>query len=215
MTNVVRFMCVNLDFRLVRWFSTPNLFSFNCSLLPGLPSFSRPQSWFFTGALLIGLQFHLFFFPKWGKSVRVIHLYLLTVHRYLRPMKWIKIAALLLMAGVFIGAFGAHGLREKLDPQKLNSYLTGVQYLYYHSFALLFTGLLILSGKLSEKALNRTGYLFLSGIVVFSGSIFLLSTHELTGLELSFLGPITPLGGLLFAAGWLSLALSVSKRNKP
>ena len=166
---------------------------------------------YFNGSTSYRVTISFTFFPKWGKSVRVIHLYLLTVHRYLRPMKWIKIAALLLMAGVFIGAFGAHGLREKLDPQKLNSYLTGVQYLYYHSFALLFTGLLILSGKHSEKALNRTGYLFLSGIVVFSGSIFLLSTQELTGLKLSFLGPITPLGGLLFAAGWLSLALSSSK----
>lgn len=123
-------------------------------------------------------------------------------------MKWIRIAALLLTSAVFIGAFGAHGLREKLDPQRLNSYLTGVQYLYYHSFALLIIGLLMLTNKLSEKGLNRSGYLFLSGIIVFSGSIFLLSTQSVTGLNASFLGPITPIGGLLFAAGWLNLAVA-------
>lgn len=151
------------------------------------------------------------FFPFWGKSRGLIHLSLLTVHPYLRRMKWIRIAAILLTSAVFIGAFGAHGLREKLDPQRLNSYLTGVQYLYYHSFALLIIGLLLLTNKLSEKGLNRSGYLFLSGIIVFSGSIFLLSTQSVTGLNMSFLGPITPIGGLLFAGGWLNLAIATFK----
>lgn len=162
----------------------------------------------FNGSTSYRVTISCTFFPFWGKSRGVIHLSLLTVHYYLRQMKWIRIAALLLTSAVFIGAFGAHGLREKLDPQRLNSYLTGVQYLYYHSFALLIIGLLILTGKLEEKALNRSGYLFLSGIIVFSGSIFFLSTQAITGLNVSFLGPITPIGGLLFAAGWLNLAVA-------
>jgi len=167
----------------------------------------------FNGSTSYRVTISINFFPKWGKRAGVIHLSLLTVHVYIRLMKWIRIAALLLMSAVFIGAFGAHGLKEKLDPVQLNSYLTGVQYLYYHSFALLIIGLLCLSGKMTEKSLNLTAYLFLSGILFFSGSIFLLSTRNLTGLSVGFLGPITPIGGLLFAGGWLSLATATFRKQ--
>jgi len=101
---------------------------------------------------------------------------------------------------VALGAFGAHALRGRLDDYALGVFETAVHYQFFHSLALLAVGLLML--QLPGSALLRSSaLLFGIGIVVFSGSLYLLAV---TGLR--WLGAITPLGGLAFLAGWACLA---------
>lgn len=115
-------------------------------------------------------------------------------------------------SAVIIGAFGAHGLQAYLDTNQitavqLNSYETGVRYQMYHAFALLLTG--ILAKVFGEsKSLKAAMWLFILGVLFFSGSIFILSTRGITGISAGFLGPITPVGGLLFVTGWLCVCFS-------
>lgn len=112
---------------------------------------------------------------------------------------------------VLLGAFGAHALKEKLAPDQLQVFETGVRYQFYHAFALIVVGLL--AEKFSSPLLNYSGWLFFLGIIFFSGSLYLLSTRNLLGIEnWKFLGPITPLGGLCFIVGWLLVVISVMKK---
>ena len=124
--------------------------------------------------------------------------------------KLISIAALLAFLSVAIGAFGAHTLNELLTPEKLNSFETGVKYQFYHSLALLIIGLN--ANKLNATAL--IGKFMLIGIVFFSFSIYLLSLQELIGINLSILGPITPIGGLLLMISWLILIFKNYKKTQ-
>lgn len=116
---------------------------------------------------------------------------------------FLVIAAMGGLFAVAIGAFGAHGLKGRLTEDLLAIYQTGVQYHFYHTFALLVVGLLLLQFP-QVGLLNWSGWLFVVGIVVFSGSLYVLS---LTGVR--WLGAITPLGGLAFIAGWLTMAIAV------
>ena len=109
-------------------------------------------------------------------------------------------AALSGFIAVALGAFGAHGLKQRLSADLLAVYQTGVQYHFYHTFALLAVGFLMLHMPTSG-ALRWSGILFGVGIVIFSGSLYVLS---LTGVR--WLGAITPLGGVAFLAAWLLLA---------
>ena len=119
-------------------------------------------------------------------------------------------AAILGMLGVIAGAFAAHGLRPKLTADQLEGWHTGVQYQFYHVFALLVLSVLSLKGKL----ITATYYLFTLGIICFSGSLYLLACQDLLGVHIAnIIGPITPLGGLLFIAGWATLAIAAF-RNK-
>ena len=111
---------------------------------------------------------------------------------------------------VILGAFGAHALKERLSADQLPVFETAVRYQVYHAFALIVVGLL--SDKFNASLLNYAGYLFIIGITLFSGSLYLLSTRSLTGIEWKFLGPVTPLGGLCLIAGWLFVVLSVLKK---
>ncbi len=104
---------------------------------------------------------------------------------------------------VILGAVGAHKLKEFLSPEHLNTFNTGVQYQMYHTLALL--GLIFMNRYVSRSYLNIIYYFFTIGIVLFSGSLYLLSLSELTGINFGFLGPVTPLGGVLFILGWLLL----------
>jgi uncharacterized membrane protein YgdD (TMEM256/DUF423 family) len=106
---------------------------------------------------------------------------------------------------VAAGAFGAHGLRDRLEPASLAMFETAARYQMYHALALLAVAWAVTRwpGLWSVRA----GWLFVIGTVIFSGSLYALS---LSGLR--WLGAITPLGGLAFLAGWLCLALAVSKR---
>ena len=124
--------------------------------------------------------------------------------------KIISIAALLAFLSVALGAFGAHSLNELLTTEKLNSFETGVRYQFYHSLALLIIGLN--ANKLNATAL--VGKFMLIGIVFFSFSIYLLSLQELIGINLSLLGPITPIGGLLLMISWLILIFKNYKKTQ-
>ena len=113
---------------------------------------------------------------------------------------FITLASLSGMLAVVLGAFGAHALRDKLDTYALGIWETAVQYHFYHSLALLAVGIIALSQP-QTAMLKASGWLFLLGILVFSGSLYLLG---LSGVR--WLGAITPLGGLAFIAGWACLA---------
>jgi uncharacterized membrane protein YgdD (TMEM256/DUF423 family) len=113
---------------------------------------------------------------------------------------FVTLASLSGMLAVVLGAFGAHALKARLDAHALGIFQTAVQYHFYHSFALLAVGIIALSHP-QTALLKSSGFLFLVGIVVFSGSLYLLS---ITGVR--WLGAITPLGGLAFIGGWACLA---------
>ena len=115
---------------------------------------------------------------------------------------FLMIAAISGLLAVAIGAFGAHGLKGKLTEDLMAVYQTGVQYHFYHTLALLLVGILALHAP--QLSLNWSGYLFAVGILIFSGSLYVLA---LTGIK--WLGAITPLGGLALMAGWATLALAV------
>jgi uncharacterized membrane protein YgdD (TMEM256/DUF423 family) len=103
--------------------------------------------------------------------------------------------------GVALGAFGAHGLRSRLTPDMLAAFDTGVRYQMYHALALF--ALSVLMDRLGGWLITSAGWLFVAGIVLFSGSLYALA---LTGITL--LGAITPFGGLAFLAGWACLAIA-------
>ena len=113
---------------------------------------------------------------------------------------FITLASLSGMLAVVLGAFGAHALKGKLDDYALGIFETAVQYHFYHSFALLAVGV-IASNQPQTVMLKSSGWLFVLGILVFCGSLYLLSV---TGVR--WLGAITPLGGLAFIGGWACLA---------
>ncbi len=119
-------------------------------------------------------------------------------------------AALLGMIAIIFGAFGAHALKNALTPDHLSAFETGVKYQMYHALFLLFVGM---STGISEKAKKSIFYLTTIGIFFFSGSIYLLSTTELTGINFKAIGIITPVGGLLLIVAWFWLFIDFNKRK--
>lgn len=117
--------------------------------------------------------------------------------------RFLVIGALLLAAATALGAWAAHGLQALLEPAAVANFRTGVEYHFYHSLGLLGVGLLIdRIGSLTLLQLG--GWLLVAGIVMFSGSLYLLAFVSAT-----FLWPVTPLGGLCFIAAWLCLAVAI------
>lgn len=114
-----------------------------------------------------------------------------------------KTAVFFGLSGVILGAFAAHGLHDKLSPVYLEAWKTGVQYQFYHTFTLLFISLA--SEVWSEKQLTRAAWFFIAGILLFSGSLYLLALASMYSLNLTKLGILTPLGGVFFMAGWIQL----------
>jgi uncharacterized membrane protein YgdD (TMEM256/DUF423 family) len=114
---------------------------------------------------------------------------------------WIRVAAVLGAIAVVLGAFGAHGLRDRVAAESLASWRTAVEYHLLHAIVLL---ALALHADATGRALGASPWLFTAGIALFSGSIYLL---VLTPWR--WLGPVTPIGGLLLIAGWISLLASV------
>lgn len=107
---------------------------------------------------------------------------------------------------VIFGAFGAHSLKKVLNPEQMEIWHTAVQYHFYHTFALLF---LSTFARFKNNIINFSSYCFSLGIVFFSGSLYLLSLKDVFQWEnVNVLGPITPIGGLFFILGWLSLLLA-------
>ena len=119
-------------------------------------------------------------------------------------MFFLRLAALLGAFTVAIGAFGAHGLKPKLTEYQLAIFEKGVQYQFAHTLALLAVGLLL--QQHSDNAwLQRAGWAFVIGIAFFSGSLYLLACRDLLAFPVGWAGPVTPLGGLGFIAGWAML----------
>jgi uncharacterized membrane protein YgdD (TMEM256/DUF423 family) len=119
------------------------------------------------------------------------------------------VASIMGAMAVILGAMGAHALKSHLLPEQLNSFETGVKYQLYHSLLLLLIALLGKSSLINNKSLSVLSWTIPVGIILFSWSIFLLSTRSLTGWQsLSILGPITPLGGVLLIFSWIYLGWS-------
>ncbi len=119
----------------------------------------------------------------------------------------IQLSALSGFLSVALGAFGAHGLKNRLSEEMMAIYHTAVHYQFLHTLALLAVGILIQQwGKSILLTLSAAG--FLSGIIIFSGSLYLLS---FTGIR--WLGAITPIGGVAFLAGWASLFIAAYKAS--
>jgi uncharacterized membrane protein YgdD (TMEM256/DUF423 family) len=120
-------------------------------------------------------------------------------------MNWLAAGAALLAAAVMLGAFGAHGLRGRLDAYAIGIYERAVFYHFVHALGLLIVPLLARIGVLSPATASWICLLLLAGIVLFSGSLYVLA---ITGVRA--LGAVTPVGGLAFIAAWLLLAWGVA-----
>jgi len=120
-------------------------------------------------------------------------------------------AALLGMVAIILGAFGAHALKKILTPEQLISFETGVRYQMYQAFFLFF---LATQNDILEKTKKTIFTLILSGTLFFSGSIYLLSTTGITGVNFKPIGFITPIGGLLLIIAWGILGYSILKSRK-
>lgn len=128
--------------------------------------------------------------------------------------KNIQLGILVLFLAIALGAFGAHGIKNLVGPDQVASYNTGIRYQFYHGFAIL------IAVWLSEQWLNpvwckRAIWCFGLGIILFSGSIYLLSLREVFGIEhWKFLGPMTPIGGLFFLLGWALLFIGTFGKSR-
>src|SRR5690554_5107861 len=120
---------------------------------------------------------------------------------------YIRIAAVLGALAVAIGAFGAHGLEPLLTKfNRLETFETAVKYHFYHTLAIFLVGVIIAQGT-DHKLLKYSAWSFGAGIIIFSGSLYALSLTNVT-----WLGAVTPLGGLAFIVGWILLFLGIGKK---
>jgi len=123
--------------------------------------------------------------------------------------KVISAAAILGMIAIILGAFGAHALKKVLTVEQLSTFETGVKYQMYHALFLLFIGL----SSISEKTKKQITTLIVSGVVLFSGSIYILSTKDISGIDIKAFGIVTPIGGLLLIVGWFWLFLTFFRKK--
>ena len=126
---------------------------------------------------------------------------------------FIKTAAVLGLLSVALGAFAAHALKEKISDYAVNIFETGVRYQFYHVFALLAAA--IIYKDFSNGFMRWSGILFITGIILFSGSLYILT--YIKGVVMpgyTWIGVITPIGGLLFMVGWVFLFIGVLKNKK-
>lgn len=120
-------------------------------------------------------------------------------------------AAIFGFVAIALGAFAAHGLKEVLSTEALQTFETGVRYQMYHAIMLLFVGG---TSFLNAKSKNIMFYLVLIGVVFFSGSIYGLSTMDVTGINFKRVGFITPIGGLLLISAWVLMLLNFLKLKR-
>lgn len=127
-----------------------------------------------------------------------------------RTLAW---AAAIMMLAVALGAFGAHGIQGRLDERSFHNWGTAAQYQFIHGLALL--GLAALEMRLPARVAGLARILFLLGILCFCGSLYLLAVRDLVGIQswARALGPITPLGGLMFIAGWAVLLVGAFRKG--
>lgn len=130
--------------------------------------------------------------------------------------RYLRLTAIFGLTAVAIGAFGAHGLKGAFEARQLDAryllgiYEKGVQYQFYHTLALGLVALL-LQNRPGSEWLRRAGQLFAAGILLFSGSLYLLACRDLLPFPVGWVGPVTPLGGLCFMAGWAALFMGIRK----
>ena len=118
------------------------------------------------------------------------------------------VAAISGLLAVILGAFGAHALKGEWNPEMLDVYKTGNQYQFYHTFALLAVGILMNFNR--SKALMWSAYLFITGLILFSGSLYILSMSGIKAL-----GMITPFGGTAWIVAWILLIVHCSRQVNP
>lgn len=114
---------------------------------------------------------------------------------------WFRVGAASALIGVAAGAFGAHGLKARVDPTDLQAFETGVRYHLVHALALVILGLLP-----PGRAVRLAGWLFLAGTILFAGSLYVLGVTGSRALVL-----LTPLGGVAFLAGWAILVINAPR----
>ena len=126
---------------------------------------------------------------------------------------FLKIATMLGALAVILGAFGAHALKQVVSDNAVITFETGVRYQFYHVFALFTTG--IIYKDFTNKWMNYAGNLFITGIVLFSGSLYVLTFFvALVRPALNWIGIITPFGGLAFILGWIFLFVGIKNGKK-
>ena len=127
-----------------------------------------------------------------------------------QSIRWIAVGSMVVAVAVMLGAFGAHGLKEVLSGTQMKVYQTAVQYHFYHGLGLMLVGLVMFNlADVISVGLRWVPWLLLTGIVLFSGSLY-----ALTLFDLRWLGVVTPFGGLSFIAGWVLLAVVLWKQGK-
>ena len=124
--------------------------------------------------------------------------------------RYTRIALFFIITSIGLGALGAHSLKEILTKNELHSLETGIRYQLFHGLALL---VLALNTKKFNANLKKSINIMTIGICLFSFSIYLLSIQEVTKISMSFLGPITPIGGLLLIISWIILFFSIKKTD--
>ena len=122
-----------------------------------------------------------------------------------------SVAALMGMTAIILGAFGAHALKKQLSVEQLGSFETGVKYQMYHALFLLFLGM---NTFLNEKVKKTVFQLVIFGVFFFSGSIYLLTTKAITGVDFKFIGIVTPIGGAFLIVGWSILFWNIWKSKR-
>lgn len=125
---------------------------------------------------------------------------------------FLRTAAVLGALAVTLGAFGAHGLKKIVPPETVSTFETGVRYQFYHTFALLIIA--ILFEKFPHRNIRYAGICFITGIVLFSGSLYALTFLQATNtVGLRGIGAVTPIGGLFFIVGWIFLFLGLGNKK--
>lgn len=122
----------------------------------------------------------------------------------------VMIGGLFILFGIILGAFGAHALESQLSFDELNSLKTGIQYQLYHGLALLVLGFNF--DEVNKARLICWG--IVTGTILFSGSIYLLSLDSLLGIKLGFLWPVTPIGGSILIVSWIMFVYALRKKIK-
>ena len=125
---------------------------------------------------------------------------------------YLLVSAISGLLSVALGAFGAHGLKKVVSPEMLAAYQTGVQYQFIHTLVLLALAILMLASKPAVvNKLKWSANLMITGIVLFSGSLYTMTFMSAAGGFPTWLGPITPIGGLAFIMGWIFLMVAALK----
>ena len=120
-------------------------------------------------------------------------------------------ASILGITGIILGAFAAHGLKQLISPESIQTFETGVKYQMYHALFLLVIGT---SNAIQQKFKKGIFYLTLTGIIFFSGSIYGLATNDISGFDFKTIGFVTPVGGLLLVIAWVLLLINFLKFGK-